>query len=182
MDFIYVASDVVHLTRLKDAALMAKVHHTHKFINKLYIRTQFPASTEILRIRKFGTKTTLYRSPEWVQVYEYDDSRRIVRGYINIDMQLRFVATPKKDLPRYPLRLSDGELIYTSIEDLLEFYRLVIYEATHEYQIYNTYEGPLFAYQHLERLMKNYKPMKRQEFFDRIRRTFKRRKPKKTTN
>ena len=183
MDFICVQSDAVRLTRLREALLMAKVSKTHKFISKLYIRTVFPEKPEIISVRKNGRKTTLYRSPDCVQVYEYEDNKKVVRGYIDIDMNLRFVSLPKSDLPRYPLRVSDGETIETSPEELQQFFETVIYEATHEYDIYGSrHIGPLFAYEHLERFRKNYGPAKRQEFFDHIRRLFKRQKPKKTTN
>lgn len=183
MDFICVQSDAVRLTRLREALLMAKVSKTHKFISKLYVRTNFPDKPEIVSVRKDGRKTTLYRSPNCVQIYEYEDNKKIVRGYIDIDMNLRFVSLPKKDLPRYPLRISDGEIIETSPEELLQFFQTVVYEATHEFDIYGSRNiGPLFAFEHLERFMKNYRPAKRQEFFDHIRRLFKRRKTKKTTN
>ena len=182
MDFIYLQSDAVRLTRVRELLLDAKVSKTHKFISKLYSRTKFPNKPEIIGVRKNGIKTTLYRSPNCVQIYEYEDNKKIVRGYIDTDKKLRFVSLPKKDAPRYPLRDYDGEFIETSPEDLKQFFQVVIYEATHEFDIYGgRYVCPLFAYEHLERFMKNYKPAKRQEFFDHIRRVFKRRKHKKTT-
>ena len=179
MDFIYAQSEAIQLTRLREALLTAQISKTHNFINKLYARTVFPAKPEFISVRKAGKKIVLYRSPKCVQVYEYEDTRKIVRGYIDIDMNLRFVALSKKEQPCYPLRPSDGEIIETSLEDLQQFFQLVIHETNHEFDVYGgRYVGPLFAYEHLNRFVKSYKPAKRQEFFDHLRRIFKIKRPK----
>lgn len=181
MEFVYARSGAIQVSLLGENMRAAKALKTYNFIRKLYKRVEFPDHTEIKHIRKYD-KTDVYSSPDTVQIYTYQDAKKTVRGYITKDMNLHFIATSRNLQPKYPLSLAEGEIVYTTFEDLCQFYEVVRYEATHDYDVYGgRYAGPLFANEHLERLMLNYKPQKRQEFWEHIRSIFRRPKHRKTT-
>ncbi len=128
---------------------------------------------EALKVYQVLTKIRkdyVFAPGEELLFYNYSDgSDYVVWGYISKCGNLRFIETKVGEFPSVPFDKDFGICINGSVESLTEMYtKASLCQLPAHYSLSAEDHRILFAYEHIEKFIKDYKPSTKQTFLSRI--------------